>query len=186
MRFLKRQNLNRRVANDTTLYSDPSNTNVFIAPIGNGAVVVPVGNTAQQPGAGVWTNGMIRYNSQTSEFEGYQSNKWRTFKFKESSPIVQQSLGAGDGATTLFGPLSAAYNPANTSSNTPVSGGQGAGQFGGQNMLVIVENVIQLFNTNYTVGGSAAEVSLTTKAVAANDATGAGQGESIVKLPAEP
>lgn len=149
MRYLKRQNLNRRVANDTTLYSDVSNANVYIAPIGHGSLVVPIGNTAAQPGTPV--NGMIRYNSQTSEFEGYQGSKWRKFKFKESSPIIQQSLGAGDGNTTQFGPLNAAYNPTNTSSNVPGSGGQGAGQYGGQNMLVIIENVIQLFTTNYTV-----------------------------------
>lgn len=149
MRFLKRQNLNRRVANDTTLYSDTSNSNVYIAPTGHGSVVVPIGNTGAQPGTPI--NGMIRYNSQTSEFEGYQSDKWRSFKFKEVSPIIQQNLGAGDGKGTYFGPLNSAYNPTNISSNVPLSGGQATGEYGGQNILVIVENVLQLYNTNYTI-----------------------------------
>ena len=41
---------------------------------GTGAVLLPRGTTAQQP-AGV--NGMIRYNSQTNKFEGYQAGAWQ-------------------------------------------------------------------------------------------------------------
>jgi len=157
MRYLKRQSLNRRIANDPSLYVDPTAGTIATAPTiaGNvvmsvtNSLVVPIGNTAAQPGSPV--NGMIRYNSQTAEFEGYQSSKWRAFKYKEASPITQQNLGAGDGVTTTFGPLSTSYDPTKTSSNVPGSGGQSAGQFGGQNILVVVENVLQLNTTNYTV-----------------------------------
>jgi hypothetical protein len=95
--------------------------------------------------------GMMRYNTTHNEVQVYQGSAWRNIKFKEASPIVQQSLGVGDASTVYFGPLNAAYNPTNISSNVPLSGGQSAGQFGGQNILVIVENVIQIYNTNYTI-----------------------------------
>jgi hypothetical protein len=158
MRYLKRQTINRRIANDPALYVDPTSGTINTTPTQTANVVMgvvnsavlPIGNTSQQPSSPV--NGMIRYNSQTSQFEGYQNNKWRSFKFKEVSPIIQQNLGAGDGTTTIFGPLSPTYyDPTNISSEVPGSGGVGVGQFLGQNALVVVENVIQLQGTNYTV-----------------------------------
>ena len=149
MRFLKRQTINRRQLKSTTVYSDVTDANVYINPKNAGSMVLPIGTDAQIPASPI--NGMMRYNTDHSEVQVYQSSKWRSLKFKESSPIVQQSLGAGDSSTVYFGPLSSSYNPTNTSSNVPVSGGAGSGQFGGQNMLIVVENIIQLFNTNYTV-----------------------------------
>jgi hypothetical protein len=149
MRYLKRQTLNRRVANDTTLYSDVANANVYVSPTGQGSLVLPTGGDSSIPGTPVV--GMMRYNTSHDEVQVYQGSAWRSVKFKEASPIIQQSLGIGDANTVYFGPLSSAYNPANISSNVPVSGGQGVGQYGGQNILVVVENVLQLYNTNYTI-----------------------------------
>jgi hypothetical protein len=149
MRFLKRQTINRRQLKDTTVYSDVSDANVFINPRNSGSLALPQGTDAQIPSSAV--NGMMRYNVDHGEVQVYQSNKWRSLKFKEASPIIQQSLGAGDSNTVYFGPLNAAYNPANIASNVPLSGGQSAGQYGGQNIFVVVENVIQLYNTNYTI-----------------------------------
>jgi hypothetical protein len=149
MRFLKRQTINRRQIKATTVYSDVSDANVFINPRNSGSLALPQGTDAQIPSSAV--NGMMRYNVDHGEVQVYQSNKWRSLKFKESSPIIQQSLGAGDSSTVYFGPLNPAYNPTNISSNVPLSGGQSVGQFGGQNILVIVENVLQIYNTNYTI-----------------------------------
>jgi hypothetical protein len=112
-------------------------------------LMLPSGATSERPVTPV--NGMIRYNTTLNEVELYQSSKWRSLKFKEASPIIQQNLGAGDANTVYFGPLNAAYSPSNISSNVPVSGGQSTGQFGGQNIFVVVENVLQLYNTNYTI-----------------------------------
>lgn len=149
MRFLKRQTINRRQLKSTTVYSDVNDANVYVNPRNSGSLVLPSGTDAQIPGTPV--NGMMRYNVDHGEVQVYQSNKWRSLKFKEASPIIQQNLGAGDGKGTYFGPLNAAYNPTNTSSNVPGSGGQGVGEYGGQNILVVVENVLQLYNTNYTI-----------------------------------
>lgn len=149
MRYLKQRNLSRRIINDTTLYSDVTNSNVYVSPVGQGSFVLPSGTDSTLPSSPVV--GMMRYNTTHNEIQVYQGSAWRNIKFKEASPIIQQSLGVGDASTVYFGPLNAAYNPANISSNVPVSGGQSVGQYGGQNILVIVENVIQIYNTNYTV-----------------------------------
>ena len=44
----------------------------------SGALRVPVGNTAQRPQAGVVTTGQIRFNTQTSEYEGYNGTQWNS------------------------------------------------------------------------------------------------------------
>ncbi|MDB5491835.1 MAG: TonB-dependent receptor, partial [Micavibrio sp.] len=43
----------------------------------NGALMLPVGTTAQRPLAGATVNGMIRYNSGSGKFEGYQGGAWQ-------------------------------------------------------------------------------------------------------------
>lgn len=142
MRYLKQQNLNRRTANHSSVYVDYTDTNVVLAPVNLGSVVLPTGATSQRPATAV--NGMMRYNTDVStggEVEIYQNGTWRSLRFKESTGITQQNLGAGDDINTIFGPLSP-RPPSITASNTT---------WGGQNVLVIVENVIQLNNINYTV-----------------------------------
>jgi hypothetical protein len=142
MRYLKRQTLDRRSANNTTLYSDAARANVYIAPSGQGSVVIPTGTTAQRPASPV--SGMMRYNTDIStggQIEVYQGGTWRSLRFKEAGQITQQNLGAGDGTTTYFGPLSP--QPPTVVANNAT--------WGAQNILVIVENVIQVSGINYTV-----------------------------------
>lgn len=143
MRFLKRQTLDRRTANNTSLYSDDARANVYVSPVGAGSLVLPNGTTAQQPASP--STGMMRYNTTTNEVEVYQSSAWRSLRYKEPGLITQQNLGAGDGLTVYFGPLSPA--PATTAqSGVTWSTAQMA-----TNMLVIVDNVLQLSSTNYSV-----------------------------------
>jgi hypothetical protein len=145
MRYLKRQNINRRVANDPTLYTswDATNTYINMNPYGGGALVVPSGTNANQPAG---SNGMLRYNTDIvtgGRLEVYSNGRWRGLRYAEQGPIIQQNLGAGDGSNIYFGPLNSTYyNPSNNASNSTV---------GGQNIIVVVENVIQLNSINYTV-----------------------------------
>jgi len=145
MRYLKRQTINRRIANDPALYIDYKNANVIMGV--TDSLTIPKGTTAQQPGNVSNTvtltpvNGMIRYNSTTNEFEGYQNGTWRSFRFKEANQITQQNLGAGDSSQIYFGPLSPI---------SPTVSASGA-TWGGQNIIVVVENVLQLNAINYTV-----------------------------------
>ena len=142
MRYLKQQNINRRTANHTSIYVDYTDTNVVLSPTNAGSVVLPMGTSSQRPATPV--NGMMRYNTEVStggEVEVYQGGVWRSLRFKESTGITQQNLGAGDDVNTIFGPLSP-QPPSVVANNTT---------WGGQNIIVVVENVIQLNNINYTV-----------------------------------
>lgn len=50
---------------------------------GTGSVTVPIGTTAQQPGSPV--NGMLRYNTDSTAFEGYAANAWGSIGGANSS-----------------------------------------------------------------------------------------------------
>ena len=139
MRFLKRQALDRRSANNTTLYSDTARANVYVSPVGQGSLVLPNGPTANQPASP--SAGMMRYDTTTNQVMVYQGSAWRALRYKESTGITQQNLGAGDSTQIYFGPLSPA----------PPTTVQSGATWGGQNIIVVVENVMQLNSINYTV-----------------------------------
>jgi len=139
MRFLKRQALDRRSANNTTLYSDAARANVYVSPTGQGSLVLPNGPTANQPASP--SAGMMRYDTTTNQVMVYQGSAWRALRYKESTGITQQNLGAGDSTQIYFGPLSPA----------PPTTVQSGATWGGQNIIVVVENVMQLNSINYTV-----------------------------------
>ena len=138
MRFLKRQSLDRRTANNTTLYSDAARANIYVSPVGQGSLVLPNGPTSSQPATP--STGMMRYDTTTSQVMVYQATGWRALRFKESTAITQQTLGNGNALNTLFGPLSAGTFPSQV---------QSGATFGPQNLIVIVENVLQVAVTNY-------------------------------------
>jgi len=154
MRFLKRQALDRRTANNTTLYSDTSRSNVYVSPIGQGSLVLPNGPTSAQPASP--SSGMMRYDTTTNQVMVYQGTAWRALRFKESTQITQQSLGLGNALNTLFGPL----NPA------PPAQVQSSSTWSGSNLLVYVENVPQLYNSNFLMSQN--PVTETTVSVLAN------------------
>ena len=139
MRYLRRQVLNRRAPFDQRLSVDINNAVVMTT---SNNVTLPVGTTAQRPVSPV--NGMMRYNTDIisgGELEVYQATTWRSLRFKESVGITQQTVGTGDAVEVYFGPL----NPA------PPAVVQSDATWGGQNIIVVVENVIQISTTNYTI-----------------------------------
>lgn len=148
MRYLRQQVINRRAPYDQRLQIDANNSIILSTP---SAIQVPAGNTTQRPvygnryGTSDTSNlsGMVRYNTLTDALETYQSGVWRQFSFKESKKIIQQSLGNIDGYSYFYGPLNAVYNPSNIDSTND--------NFGGQNILVFIGNVFQIWNTNYVV-----------------------------------
>lgn len=145
MRYLRKQVINRRAPYDQRLQVD-INSNVLMS--SPAAVQVPAGTTIQRPIVGNrygTTNvgdlsGMIRYNTTSGELEGYQAGQWRSFRFKEATQITVQNAGVGDFVETTF-PI----NP------QPPSIVQSGTTWTGANIIVIVENVIQVFGTNYTI-----------------------------------
>jgi len=141
MRYLKRQVLDNRSPADQRLTIDVSNS-ITMGTTNN--VLVPKGLTSQRPVTPLL--GMMRYNTTTNEVEVYQglaegNGVWRSLRYKEANGIIQQDLGVGNDVETVFGPL----NPA------PPTVVQTGSVWTGANLIVIVENVIQLFTTNYVI-----------------------------------
>lgn len=116
---------------------------------------LPIGSTVDRspdttepaPGTiipGTYVDGMIRYNSETAEFEGRQAGAWRSFRFKEPTAIVRQYLGVGDDAETTFGPLSP-----DPYTYTVESGSTWNAEQMAQNLLVVNETIWQIGGTGY-------------------------------------
>ena len=111
------------------------------------AMVVPVGTLAERPGeAGIATSsavGQVRYNSTDQQLEAYQNGAWRELRFKEPNQdpgIVWQNLGVGNVAAdeTVFGEFQS------NDPDYPVPASA-------NNILVLIENVVQIPTTNYTI-----------------------------------
>lgn len=137
MRFLKASTISRKNIKDDTLAVDVDKQILMDS---NNVLLMPKGATTNRPGeVGAATatpvNGHIRYNTTTNEVEVYQNSAWRNIRFKEASSITQQTVGTGDDTETVFGPLSPAPSATQQA----------------QNYLVLVENVMQLATTNYTL-----------------------------------
>jgi hypothetical protein len=138
MRFLKSQYLSRYSPNDNTVRVNEYGRGVMDF---NGGVMIPKGTTAQRPQlTGVRHpidgNGYIRYNTDTNEIEGYVGGNWETIRAASASAITIETLGPGDATETVFGPLSIVPASAN-------------------NIIVLVENVMQIPTTNFTLEQSA-------------------------------
>lgn len=145
MKFLKSQTTNKRsFSNSDGLFYNNS-TGVFEMR-SNSAMQVPfgTGDATETPGTALNQRpvspqlGMMRFNTDTNSVEFYDNGVWKEIRLKEPTPITQQDLGTGDGVETVFGPLDAS----DTSYPVPQSA---------QSVLVLVENVLQISTTNYTL-----------------------------------
>jgi len=127
MRFLKQQNLNKFRRGDHSVYTD---TDGRVEMRTNKTLLLPKGNQDGRPLSP--ENGQIRYNTDIQDIEVYVNGQWRRLRYKEPVEIVQQSLGYGDYVKQQFGPLD------------PIPSA-------GQNIIVLIENVVQLHNVNYVL-----------------------------------
>jgi len=127
MRFVKKQQLNSKLITDPSV-SVEANGQVVLGT--NYAVKVPIGTTAERPTFP--ENGQIRYNTDLNEFEFYVNNAWEEARTMRPNVITIQNLGSGDAVEQEFGPL----NPVPATS---------------KNILVLVENVVQIAEINYTM-----------------------------------
>jgi hypothetical protein len=152
MRFLKTLTLNRRAIYDSRVALDIDN-NFTVA--NSFTMVLPKSSASvSNP-----TVGQIRYNTATDEVEVYQgiggAATWRSLRFKESTGIIQQDIGTGDAIEEVFGPITP--NPADSTidGNTAWAANGNlltpGDEWTGANIIVLVENVFQLYNTNYTI-----------------------------------
>jgi hypothetical protein len=96
---------------------------------------VPTGTSSQRPEAGLLSRGLIRFNTDLNVLEGYFTDGtvsgWEIIKRASHLTVTKQTLNGFTNETRL-GPL----NQVPTSIN---------------NILVIVENVLQIGQTNFTL-----------------------------------
>jgi hypothetical protein len=133
MRLIKRQTTNLRNIYGKGVSYDVNDQVVMDS---SNSVLIPKGRTDERPLSPV--NGHLRYNTDNNEFELYQDDAWRKMRFKEPTPIHQQNIGVGDDTETKFGPL---YN---ADSDYPYPASDAS-------IIVLIENVFQISNTNYNV-----------------------------------
>ena len=148
MRLIKRQTTNQRsitgkgVQYDINDLVTVDSTNSMIVPRGTGDTNFSAGTPENQRPQS-FVNGMIRYNTTDEQFEAYQNGAWREVRFKEPNQdpgIVWQNLGVGNALAdeTVFGELQSndADFPVPATAN---------------NIIVMIENVVQIPTTNYTI-----------------------------------
>jgi len=134
MRFLKQKTLSKYSPSDQTLFANHYGRAVMEI---TGGLRLPKGTTAQRPQlSGVRTtggaNGFMRYNTSTNSIEAYVDGVWEVVRAPGATAITKQTLGPGNEVETTFGPLTKIPNSEN-------------------NILVFVENVFQISDTNYNL-----------------------------------
>ena len=141
MRLIKAQNTNLRNIYGKGIKYD---VNDQVTVDSSNSIIIPVGTSSERPADP--TFGHMRYNTTLDGdgvaigFEVWDS-EWKRLRFKEPNQnpgIVQQNLGNGDAAETVFGPLDSG-DP-----DFPIPAAA-------QNILVFVENVFQISQVNYTL-----------------------------------
>ena len=163
MRYLKRQSTNKRLLNGKGLIYTQYET---IEAQSTGAFLVPKGTQVQRPTSPI--EGQLRFNTTLRQLEVYESlgggaPVWKQFRLSEPQNIVVQNLSNGDDTEVNFGILNDGF-------------GSGLGYpTASENVLVMVENVLQIPNTNYTLTQNPCDVnSNIVSAVANYNSTGVG------------
>jgi hypothetical protein len=139
MKFLKTKNISKFSINDRTLiaYPDANGPASRVVMNAHGGLMLPKGTTSERPQlTGVRqptdANGTIRYNTSTNSIEAYVGGAWEVVRAPGPTSITKQTLGPGNEIETRFGPLTL----------VPAAD---------DNIIVLVENVMQISVTNYTI-----------------------------------
>jgi hypothetical protein len=142
MKFLKQKNISKFNITDQTLFTNQFGRAVMGL---TGGLRLPSGTTAQRPSAGVgrwpgdpteYADGTIRYNLTTNSLECLIAGVWEVVRAPGATTITKQTLGPGNSVDTDF------YF---TGGLTAVSA---------DNLIVLVENLMQISGTNFTLLGS--------------------------------
>jgi hypothetical protein len=148
MKFLKQKNISKYSITDQTLFTNHYGRAVMGL---SGGLRLPQGTTAQRPQtSGVrypgdsseFADGTIRYNIDTNTLEALIAGVWEVVRAPGATTITKQTLGPGNNVDVTFGPLTL----------TPSSA---------DNIIVLVENVMQISTTNYTLTSSNTYITFT-------------------------
>jgi hypothetical protein len=138
MKFLKQKNISKYSVTDQTLFTNHFGRAVMGL---TGGLRLPQGTTVQRPqtsgvrypgNASEFADGTIRYNLDTNSLEALIAGVWEVVRAPGATTITKQTLGPGNNVDVTFGPLTL----------TPSSA---------DNIIVLVENVMQISTTNYTL-----------------------------------
>ena len=148
MKFLKQKNISKYSVTDQTLFTNHFGRAVMGL---TGGLRLPQGTTAQRPqtsgirypgDASEFADGTIRYNIDTNSLEALIAGVWEVVRAPGATTITKQTLGPGNNIDVNFGPLTL----------TPSSP---------DNIIVLVENVMQISTTNYTLTSSNTVITFT-------------------------
>jgi hypothetical protein len=157
MKFLKQKNISKYSITDQTLFTNHFGRAVMGL---TGGLRLPQGTTAQRPqptnvslggasgtvrypgSASEFADGTIRYNIDTNSLEALIAGVWEVVRAPGATTITKQTLGPGNDVDVNFGPLTL----------TPSSP---------DNIIVLVENVMQISTTNYTLTSSNTVITFT-------------------------
>jgi hypothetical protein len=148
MKYLKTKNISKFSIKDNTYIQ---NTYGRITIDSTNSLRLPKGTTAQRPGYDPLNpdvissipnmNGAIRYNTSTNSIEAYIGSpgleSWEIVKSPSATAISRSDLGPGDVVERFFGPLNSTFTSSFISS--------------GNNIIVLVENVWQIWVTNFNI-----------------------------------
>jgi hypothetical protein len=123
----------------TTITGPLKGPNGTVAFAGVGQTKIPSGTTAQR--AASPTDGMIRYNTDIKQYEGYKDGAWSIFGNGAGGTLFSDTVTATQGQTVI---------------NTPTGFVPG-----GDNLSVYVNGSRQIYNVNYTET-SATQITFTT------------------------
>lgn len=176
MKFLKQSQLNNRNLKDlgVSVVTDAPNVagvarDARIVLDNTNSLQLPSGTTLERPsGSVVLIDGLMRYNETTAEIEVRSDGLWRRLAYKEPNSIEVQTGPSGggtswegdslDGGATgeiYFGPLE--YSDDGAGGDYPSYAVPDVSK--PQNLIVYIENVPQLPNTNYVLESNPAGLS---------------------------
>jgi hypothetical protein len=129
MKFVKRSNIlpHRPLATNLSYEIDGK-----IVTDSSASIQIPAGTTAQR--VETYREGQMRYNTDANAMEAYINGAWQFLRTVTQANITFQTLGTGNYADTIFGPLSYPVDPVKTA-----------------NVFVYVENVPQMPTINYNL-----------------------------------
>jgi hypothetical protein len=142
-------NIGNLVVNDTTITTSTANANISIDPDGTGTFVIvgtngfvmPVGNTAQRPSPA--SAGTLRFNSEYARIEYYDGAEWDVV----AGGITNETFN-GDGSTVNFNLARQTTAPS---------------------ILVMLNGIVQLPVSSYTITGVGNNVLTFNEAPAVSD-----------------
>jgi hypothetical protein len=140
MKYLKTKNISKFSIKDNAYIQ---NTYGRITIDSNNSMRLPKGTTNERPNTATIPNlsGAIRYNTSTNSIEAYMGplgqEVWEIVRAPSGTSIVRQTIGPGNSEEIYFGPLNNDFTGKFLSS--------------GNNIVVLVENVWQLWETNFNI-----------------------------------